>query len=190
MLVAIAIGVGVNAWSGQKPVPFNNKLTSFDSRFLGFKYPASWADEPDSMVGSFADGLVFLSNREMHAPCLTRQLANGDIETTCSNPVSRLGYDGVLVHWMLLFSMTNIGPGGTLAHWPGLPILVDGHAGRESVVSKHPGCVRDTRQELSVSIVWIGNSYFEMTACLSGPNLGRERSEVRAMIATTKILRS
>ena len=85
--------------------------------------------------------------------------------------------------------MANGAPGWTLAYEPGLPILVNGHAARESVVSKHPSCVGDTQQEVSVAIAWtVQDNYYEMIACLSGPDLGRERSEVQAMLASTHIL--
>ena len=145
VLAVIGIGVGVNASTWQKPIPFSNKLTRFDSQLLSFKYPGSWTAKPYREVGSFIDALVFLSNREMHAPCVSFGNPGG---YTCSDPLSRLGYDGVLVEWM-----ANGAPGWTLAYEPGLPILVNGHAARESVVSKHPSCVGDTQQEVGVAFV-------------------------------------
>ena len=113
VLVVIAIGVGVNASTWQKPIQFSNKLTQFNNQYLRFEYPASWTAETYKEVSSFTDSLVFLSNRELHAPCVSLGNSGG---YTCSYPLSRLGYDGVLVNgWPTAL------PGGPLRTSLGCP---------------------------------------------------------------------
>ena len=184
VLALIALGVGVSAsrWE-QRPsrgrARRSPKLSEFNG-LLSFEYPSSWtANTYPEPLNMFASPVVFLSNEAMHAPCVT----NGST-VTCSFPLTRLGSGGVLVEW------STIGhPGWTLAREPGRPISVHGHPGRESLVSGQGSCVSGTQEDITLVMVTEANIY-EMDACLRGPDLARERSEIQAMIASTKIFQS
>ncbi len=182
VLVAIAIGVAISSSTWQKPIRFNNKLTQFDSQLLRFEYPSSWSAETYQDGSSFSNAIVFLSNKTIHTPCVRHNNAVG-YSVTCHAPLSRLGYDGVLVEWS-----SNGFPGRTLAKQSGQPISVSGHPGKESVVPEQ-FWVRGTPQYITVVIArttaW---NFYEANVSLSGPDLARERSEVQAMIASSKIL--
>ena len=174
VLVAIAIGVGVSAST------WNQKLTKFNDQFLRFDYPASWsAREPDQGVVTSINELVFLSNERMHAPCVTRGTA-----VTCSYLLKRLSAGGILVDWE-----ENGLPGWTLDEAAGYPISVDGHRGKESVLYWQGSCVSGTEQDIAVVIVRsAADNYYEMNACLRGPDLADEQSEIQAMLASAKVL--
>ena len=103
---------------------------------------------------------------------------------TVSIPRCGLGPDGVLVEW----SFDGF-PGWTLAREPGQPVLVDGRPGKESFVPTSRYCASGTEEGVILVVArTFPDNYYEMDACLRGPELGREASEIQAMIASTKVL--
>jgi hypothetical protein len=182
VLVVIGIGVGVSASTWNQQPQFNNKVAHFDSQYVRFDYPSDWSAKTYQDISSFSDAIVFLSNRVMHVPCVRHKNAV-ESGVTCHAPLSRLGYNGVYVEWSV-----NGFPNWTLANQPGQPISVSGRPARESVISG-PDCmgISDAQQDINVVIAGV-NNYYAMVACLSGPDLSREHSEVQAMLASAKIL--
>ena len=183
VLVAIGMGVGVSASSWNQRPQFNNKVVQFESQYVRFDYPSGWSAKTYQESSSFSAAIVFLSNRELHVPCVKHNTAGG-YSVTCTPPLSHLGYDGVYVQWSV-----NGFPGWTLANQRGRPISVSGRPARESVVSSHPDCMGDSQQDIDVVIArTVAYNFYRMFACLSGPDLSREHSEVQAMLSSTKIL--
>jgi hypothetical protein len=183
VLAVIGIGVGVSASTWNQQPQFNNKVAHFDSQYVRFDYPSDWSAKTYQVISSFSDAIVFLSNRAMHVPCVRQNTAVG-YSVTCTPPLSRLGYDGVYVQW----SVWGF-PNWTLAGQRGQPISVSGRPARETVVSSHPDCMGDAQQDINVVIAQTDEgAFYRMVACLSGPDLSREHSEVQAMLASTKIL--
>lgn len=166
---------------------WNQELAQFSDQLLRFDYPSDWNAQvyQDSVdIGSSpARALVFLSNETVHAPC-TEHVERLGSKLTCSTAVSGLRPDGVFVEWT-----TKAWFKWTLAAAPGRSIHIDEHLGKIAVVSGRGSCVRGTQQDVTVVIPrGVVHNYFEMNACLRGPKLARERSEVLAMVASTKIL--
>jgi hypothetical protein len=92
---------------------------------------------------------------------------------------------GALIEW------SDGGFGGwTLANASGKRFTVDGHPAKEAVfVPAHGACVIGTAREVTVFVPRAAKyNYYEMRACLRGPDLTQERAEVQSMIASTKIL--
>jgi hypothetical protein len=176
VVAVIGIGVGVSASS------WNQSLDQFNDHALRFDYPTKWTVETYQDGSSFSNAIVFLSNKTMHAPCVRNNNVAG-YSVTCDAPLSRLGYDGVLVEWW------SCGfPGWTLAKQAGQPTSVSGRPAKESVVSGR-FWLKGAQQDITVVIArTIESNFFEVNAFLSGPDLAQERSDVRAMIASTKIL--
>jgi hypothetical protein len=159
-------------------VPFGPaELAQFKNAELSFAYPASWRARTYTEISSFTRAEVFLSNDAMHRPCVT----HGTL-TTCRPVLARLGPGGVLVEWS-----ANGYPTWSLAHAPGKRITVDGRAAKESVATARQDCPTATEREITVVISRPGssNNYYEMTACLRGPAVAQERSDVQAMIRST-----
>ena len=177
VLAVIAIGIGASASR------WDQKLSQFDNELVRFNYPSSWTADtfPKPDISMFSSAMVSLSNEAMHAPCV-----RDGSTVTCSLPLTGLGSGGVLVVWS-----ADAFPGWTLAREPGRPVSVNGHAGKESSVSGRGSCVIGTQEDITLVVARIATAnYYEMDACLRGPDLARERSDIQAMIASTKILRS
>ena len=173
VLAVIAIGIGVSA------TDWSQNLSQFTNQDLRFSYPSSWTADTYQEVSSFSSAEVFLSNEAMHAPCVT--VTNG---FTCSPPVNGLGSDGVFVEW------DEFGfPQWTLAREHGKTVTVDGHPGKEAIFSGRGSCVSGTQQGVTLVIArTVPDNFYAMTACLRGPDLVRERAEVDAMVASTRIV--
>lgn len=173
VLAAIALGVGVSAPSWSHP------LSQFNDQFLRFDYPSSWTSKTYLDESSFSSTIVFLSNETMHAPC---EPYRDGIE--CSPPVSGLRPGGVFVEWT-----DNGFPGWNLGKQTGRSVAVDGHPGKEAVATGRGDCVSGTQLDITLVLARpYPDNYYEMDACLRGPSLAQERSEIQAMVASTKFL--
>jgi hypothetical protein len=184
VLAVIAIGVGASApswnqrpFTGPSPSGRLVKLSQFTDSALRFDYPSSWRAAVLAADTTFSTGLVFLSH-EADPRCAAVY------GITVSIPRCGLGPDGVLVEW----SFDGF-PGWTLAREPGQPVLVDGRPGKESFVPASRYCASGTEEGVILVVArTFPDNYYEMDACLRGPELGREASEIQAMIASTKVL--
>ena len=127
----------------------------------------------------FSSALVFLSH-EANPRCS----APYGITRPVPLPQCGLGSDGVLVEWS-----ENGFPGWTLRRQLGQQVIVDGQPGEERVVSGGENCVTGTQQSVMLLVArTVPDNWYQMDACLRGPSLARERSEIQAMIASAKIL--
>ena len=184
VLAVIAIGVGTSApswnqrpFTGPSPSGRLVKLSQFTDSLLRFDYPSSWTPAVLPANNTFSTAVVFLSH-EADPRCAA---AYG---ITVSIPRCALGSDGVLVEWSL-----DGFPGWTLARVHGQRVLVDGRPGKESFVSGSQSCATGTEEGVILVVSrTVPDSWYDMDACLRGPDLAIEGSEIQAMIASTKIL--
>jgi len=181
VLAVIGIGIGLSASSWQKPsLPAHNmRLSEFKDSSVRFDYPSSWtaAVIPDSTM--FTSAAVFLSH-EANPRCAARY----GITRSVSLPGCGLGSDGVLVEW----SFGGF-PLWTLARTPGQRVTVDGQPGKQLSVSGGGSCVTGTQESVTLLIARpVPYNFYEMNACLRGPDLAQGRSEIQAMITSAKIL--
>ena len=180
VLTAIGVGIGVSAssWHKASAPPHNVRLSEFENSFLRFDYPSSWtaAVVPDSTM--FSSAVVFLSHEAN-----PRSAARYGITRSVPLPQCGLGSDGVLVEWSLVgFPLL------TLARMPGQRVTVDGRPGKELSVTGGESCVTGTQQSVTLAIAQTAPAnFYEMNACVRGPDLDQERYEILAMIASLKI---
>ena len=181
VLAVIGIGIGVSASSWQKPsTPARGAgFSEFKDFLLRFDYPSGWKAVVLREDTMFSSPLVYLSH-EANPRC------SAPYGITRSDPLPQcgLGSDGVLLEW----SENGI-PTWTFAREIGRQVTIDGQPGKERTVSGSANCVTGTQQSVTLVIArTVPDNWYEMDACLRGPDLSGERSEIQAMIASAKIL--
>jgi len=181
VLVAISIGVGVDVSTWHQPsTPAHGAgLSEFKNFLLRFDYPSGWNSvvlREDTMSSL---SIVYLSH-EANPRCS----APYGITRPDPLPQCGLGSDGVLVEWSENGSIV-----WTFARQLGQPVTVDVQPGKERVVSGAENCVTGTQQSVTLVVArTVPDNWYGMDACLRGPDLARELSEIQAMIASAKIL--
>ncbi|MGA2528993.1 MAG: RNA polymerase sigma factor [Acidimicrobiales bacterium] len=154
-------------------------LSQFKDSSLRVDYPSGWNAVVLREDTMFSLPLVYLSH-EANPRCS----APYGITRPDPLPQCGLGSDGVLVEWS-----ENGFPGWTFSRQPGKRVTVDGQPGKERVVSGGENCVTGTQQSVTLVVARTApDNWYEMDACLRGPDLAREHSEIQAMIASAKIL--
>jgi hypothetical protein len=173
---------------GQPPQPTPTATPSeealpvlFDDSSLSFTHPAAWRDATFDVTPSFNfTWLVFLSTDAMRNPC-TR---DGNGQRCNAYPVDSLSPNGVIINW---------------SHWGFLgweldpskgPVINVG--GRRATVDRRgvrPGCrAIGGEEEIVVQVEGPGatSNWFEMSACLSGPDLAPAHAAIDAMLASVR----
>jgi hypothetical protein len=150
---------------------------------LSFVHPMAWRETRYSMMTSFSDLVVYLSNRPLHAPCTTTR-TGGNLTTTCARPLAKLGPGGVLVSWSDI-GFPSIGP------FPAHPnTTIGGRRAEVEIARPGDGPCTGLGQDESITADIarpVADNYYEMVACLRGPNLARSETLVRRMLASTRV---
>jgi hypothetical protein len=168
-----ACGGGGDAQAGPKDPP----LAQWSGSGLSFSYPADWTASKPVLPAETLHfhPIVYLSTQPVHAPCTT----TGN-ETDCGFPVDHLQPGGVLVEW----SFPYVGP---LPVTPrGKPIQVGGNSAWRT--DKAGGDCREIGADrtIEVDVKLAQSNFVALTACLSGPGLGKAEKSVDALLASTK----
>jgi hypothetical protein len=149
---------------------------------VSFRYPASWRTYHYRCAPHFTTPIVYLSNQRLRRPCTRRRHDDG-IVISGRAPVNRLGPGGVVVEWSASGSF-----GWTFEEVDGAPLRVDGfraklRAGQHSC--RYMGA--DGGLVLTVERPDVPNNWYELRACIAGPDAASTEAEVRALIDSTKL---
>lgn|ERR1700678_702229 len=154
----------------------------FSAMKLSFSYPASWRSGTwTNDVSSFSASIVFLSTSPMTAPC-TATRSPGRITTSCGYPVRGVQAGGIVVSW-------SVNGFPTVAHAPKGNATVAGLPALETR-SKPGWCVTLGGSEAITVKIWPSASaggWYEMDACLRGPDLAQHRTEISAMLKSVRV---
>lgn len=170
ILAAVAYIVGMN----RSQVP----LRTFSSGGVSFSFPGSWTPyryewPPSTLRSVFA----YLSNEALHDPC--QPIGSS---TTCGQPIDRLGPGGVLVTWT-----ENGNPGWHFKQAAGKPTTVGYRSAKLRVVQSRTACGSIDADELIDVVIPNGRyNWWEMAACIRGPDIPTTEAQVRAMLRTVQ----
>lgn len=180
IFIAVAIAVGLRA------VPDGGKFVGtahYSGKAIAFDYPAALYRHSYTKESSFSSSIVFLSTARMHNPCVVTKRANGT-ETSCGLPVDQLEPGGVLIEWSANgfpgVTVDGQGPGGTTI------------AGRPATLHEEkPGDCEYLGADMTiyadVSRDAAGDNWYEMRACLKGPNLDELRRQISSMLTSLEV---
>ena len=175
LLVVLTSGCGDGTPARAAARTKDPPLARYSSSFLSFSHPAAWKAYASRPGGLHFNPLVYLSAQPVHEPCSTKGKT-----TTCGFPVDRLEPGGVLVSW-LYNGPPAIGLG------PGRQIQVGGRPAR--IVETTGGICRrigaDRTVDVLVAVQPLPSALVEFTACLRGPGLAQDESDVTALLAST-----
>jgi len=164
-------GAAAQAAARKKDPPF----ARYSSSLVSFSHPAAWKAYAPRPSGLHFNPLVYLSTQPVHDPCSTEGKT-----TTCRFPVDRLKPGGVLVSWLY-----NGPP--ALGLGPGKRIQVGGRPAR--IVETTGGICRrigaDRTIDVLVAVQPLPSALVEFTACLRGPGLAQDESDVTELLAST-----
>lgn len=173
--------------STQPPIPEpGDALVSFQDFSAGpgfeltFSHPRMWRESRYSMTSSFTHLIVYLSDADLHDPCVTTQSAVGET-TRCAPPVAALLGGQVLVSW------SNVGfprPGPEIPH----PTTRIGGQPAEIATKRTPECdALGGEMSITADIARPRGNHYEMIACLRGPNLALNKTLVLRMLDSTRV---
>lgn len=163
---------------GSTPSPAS--LHTFNGGGLSFNFPASWTPHRYEWLSTMRSVIVYLSNEALHDPC-----QSSGSPTTCGQPIDRLGPDGVLVTWT-----ENGNPAWnfkTFRQGEGRRTTVGGRPARVLVKTSVRTCGPIHADE-SIEVVIPNGRYnwYEMDACIQGPDVATAEAQVRAMLRTVQ----
>lgn len=187
LVVAVLVVTGAASCTGAVPVRRSGtvqppvSLRAFDGGGVSFRFPASWTAHqyvmPPSTIRSV---FVYLSNDALHNPC--QGTGSG---MTCAYPIDRLGADGVLVTWS-----ENGSPAWTFKSFreaAGRRTTIGGRPAKVLIGTSGRTCASIGADELIEVVVPNGRyNWYEMDACIRGPNLGAAEAQVTAMLRTVQ----
>jgi hypothetical protein len=171
-LSAAACTLGTN----RSPAP----LRTFHDGGVSFRFPASWTPHRYRWLSTMRSVIVYLSNQAMHDPC---EPSGGS--TTCGQPIDRLGSGRVLVTWT-----ENGNPAWnfkTFKQSEGRLVTVGGRPAKLLVETSGRPCGSIDADELIEVVIPNGRyNWYEMDACIRGPDVTTAESQVRAMLHTVQ----
>lgn len=178
--ISIALALSACSPSPHPAAPAPTGTTQYAGSQLAFGYPAQW------MRYSFPDGpstfsvpILYLSTDRLHDPCT---VTGGN--TDCTEPIGRLSAGGVLIAWS-----ADGAPGWTLARLTGTSTTIATRPAK--VRTEVPGdCVGVGGQVSITAYIDSGDAehWYEMDACVNGPNAVAGQRQVMAMLATLQVL--
>jgi hypothetical protein len=171
--------VRTQASNNRSAHPATARLRSFQRLGVRFQYPAAWAAHtyPDD-VSSFSTLIVYLSNQQLHPPCVTHH-GQHVITKICGPPVDHLAPASILASW------TADGfPGWTFSHAKGKPLRVGGHLAKLLVTHSACGIGADVTMDVVVDEPAVPYNWYELRACIKGPGINRFKQQVRALLKT------
>src|SRR5262249_33742917 len=148
----------------------------------------SWSALQQSAQPTVGTSIVWLSNHQMHDPCVTTD-HNAGLTLSCGYPIDRLHEGSVVANW---FSGGVPGTSSQLAAFldtqPGRSVRVHGVPGKIAVGLApsddfaHLGGTQRVDAAFLVGQEW----RYEMSACLRGPRSSKQVAEVLAMVRSTE----
>jgi hypothetical protein len=170
-LAAVAYIVGTN----RSPAP----LRTFQGGGVSFRFPASWTPYRYEYLSTIRSVIVYLSNETLHDPC---QPSGG---STCGQPIDRLGAGGVLVTWT-----ENGSPAWnfkTFKQSEGRPVTIGGRPAKLLAETSGRTCGSIDADELIEVVIPNGRyNWYEMGACIRGPDVTTAEAQVKAMLHTVQ----
>ncbi len=154
--------------------------TEYQSPEVRFAHPVAWTATHFDEVSTFTDSIVYLSNQAMMSPCTTTYSKRGET-VSCGWAIHHLNANGVMVEWSAVAD-----PGGPGRTVPGRSIKVGGLPAHE-VTDTADTCGIGASESVSITVArkFSTSSFYDMMACLRGPELGQEIAEVQDMISST-----
>jgi hypothetical protein len=145
---------------------------------LSFLHPRTWHETRYAVRSSFSDLIVYLSTAPLHDPCVT----TGET-TTCGRPLAKLSPGGVVVSWNNI-GFPHVGP-----EIPHPNTTIGGQPADLEVTRPGSGMCTGLSQDETVTadIARPHGNHYEMVACLRGPDLARNETLVRSMLASTHV---
>jgi hypothetical protein len=160
---------------------FPAPLRTFDGGGVSFLFPASWTPYRYRSLSTMRSVIVYLSNETLHDPCEPRGSS-----TTCGQPIDRLGAGGVLVTWT-----QNGSPAWnfkTFKQSEGRPTTVGGRPAKLLVETSGRTCGSIDAEELIEVVIPNGRyNWYEMDACIGGPDVTTAEAQVKAMLHTVQL---
>ncbi len=189
LCLGVVVGCGGAATDQSTPMAGSTEavpLATFASHGFSFRYPASWRTRTFGLSSSFSSPLVYLSNEPMHHPCVHHHFGHGETSVRCSRPLDRLGPGGVLVSWT-----ENGSPTWKFADAKGRPLMVGGDPAKLGTsLEGCPGLGAARGLDLVVKRTGAESNWYELRACMAGPDPAPNEEAVRALITSTRLVGS
>jgi len=152
----------------------------FTGNGVSFAYPAAWHARRYRVASSFSTLIVYLSPQGMHPPCVTR---HGTQNTTiiCRQPITRLRPNSILAFWSI-----NSAPNWSFEHTPGTPLDIGGRAAKLRVTHESCGIAAQQTIHAVIPMPDSGDSWYELTACIRGPQTSARQHQVRDLIRSVR----
>jgi hypothetical protein len=174
-LLLAALVVASNSINSASARPATIKRATFPLFAITFTYPSHWRlYRPVGDASSFTTVFAYLGNVPLSDPC-TRTPSS----RTCSPfSLSSIPSRTVLVRWS-----ENGFPGWTLRQAKGRMVKIAGRPAKLDIEHRRADyCPINTSETIDATITRTPGDWFEMVACLSGPNLGTRQAQVLAML--------
>jgi hypothetical protein len=151
----------------------------FSAMGLAFRYPGTWRSGTwNDDVSSFSGLIVFLGTERLHDPC--QRTAGAQVTTaSCGDPVSQVTPGGMLVRWDE--------DGFPSWHAPRANTRIGGRPATETVTAGRWCRTLGGSRTITAVIPLDSDNWYEMDACLRGPGIPAEQSEITAMLKTVRI---
>ena len=180
VLLAAGILLGMRAFLGGGGS--QGTTEHYAGKAISFDYPAAWRRKSYKKESSFSSAIVFLSTARMHDPCVRTKIFGGTTET-CGMPVDQLDPCGVVIEWSA----------------NGFPLwTLERQGGGESTIAGRPATVREETpgdcEHLGADVTITAAvsraapyNWYQMRACLKGPDVDELRRQISLMLASMKI---
>jgi hypothetical protein len=157
-------------------------VRSFSGVGVSFAYPATWHAHSYAVPSNFSTWIVSLSPQTLHRPCTTRHGTN-NTTITCHQAIDHLQPDSVLTNWS-----THTWLGWSFRRAQGTPLRVGGRAAKLDVMHDSCGIGADEMIDVVIAIPGRaeGDSWYELDACIRGPDTSKSEREVRQLLRTVR----
>jgi hypothetical protein len=167
--------------------PANWPQSTFTDWHLTLRYPPTWRSYQYRVVSTLTTLITYLSNQPLHDPCVTRKVPNGT-EISCTQPLTHLAGDGVLISWTSLSSPAR----RPIAQLPGSTITVGERAAKLQITAAETACAAiGGGTQIVAAIAASGDSgstlSLQMWACLGPRQTATNQADVLTMLATTTL---
>jgi hypothetical protein len=189
MLCLVTVAGCVRPIQPQSGVPAAPQLTRYSGEGLAFTHPAAWKPHSYENRSSFSRSIVYLSTQRLHPPCVRSNVTIGTgPETgtliTCGWPLDHLAPNSVLVEWS-----QHGTPTWRLDQEPGARRTIAGRAAK--LHTARPGDCKTIGAEETITAyiprLDLASNWYQMRACLRGPDLDKAQAQVRQLLTTTSL---
>ena len=180
--IATALASGCTAPSHARPAATTGPAAAtanFSAMGVAFRYPAAWRSRTWSDdVSSFTGSIVYLSTLRQHDPCSVTT-SPGRITTVCGDPVGKLPPGGVLVRWNA--------DGFPNWNMPEANTAIGGRPATETRTSGGWCATLGGTETITIIIPRASDNWYQMDACLRGPDLAHDEAQISAMLGSVRI---